>query len=230
MLSLQQISKRSANAGFTIKNFAYGARISNEAPSSCYCIFRKPYRMKELCRSQGLPDMSRFKKALGKTNFQVIVSTIFLLTLVFSGIGSGILALEYVSVYDTANRFNPQVRQILKEAPDSTTRVISIRVPVINNGSRLIHIEGYAFIVTLNGETVALRETFEDIFVAPGQRADVWGNFTFYDTEADPILEAEISGEWNWVIRYPMRVYVGSRLYVLYQHFIMPFQGVEEVS
>jgi len=28
MLSLQQVSKRSANAEFTIKNFAYDARIS----------------------------------------------------------------------------------------------------------------------------------------------------------------------------------------------------------
>ncbi len=173
--------------------------------------------------------MSRFKKALGQTNYQVIITTIFLLTIVISGIGCGILSVEYVSVYDTANQFNPQVSQVLKEAPDSTTRIISIRVPVQNNGSRLIHIEGYAFFVNLNGEPVALRETFEDIFIAPGQRTNIWGNFTFHDAEAQPILDAEISGEWNWVIRYPMRVYVGGRLYVLYQHFVMPFQGVEEV-
>ncbi|MFX1319665.1 MAG: hypothetical protein ACFE9D_09335 [Promethearchaeota archaeon] len=174
--------------------------------------------------------MSRFKRALGTTKFQVAVTTIFLLTFVISLIGSGILAIEYVSVYDTANKFNPQVSQILKEAPDSTTRIISIRIPVQNNGSRLIHIQGYAFFVNLNGQTIALRETFEDIFIIPGQRADIWGNFTFHDAEAQPILDAEISGEWSWVIRYPMRVYVGERLYVLYQNFVTVFQGVEEVN
>jgi hypothetical protein len=155
---------------------------------------------------------------------------IFILTLVFSGIGSGILAIDYVSVYDTANRFNPQVNRILKEAPNATTRIISVQVPIRNNGSRLLHIEGFAFYITLNGEPIIFRETFQNIFIAPHQTYILWGNFTLTETRIDPILDAEISGEWEWLVRYPMRVYVGGRLYVLYQHFIQEFSGVEEVS
>lgn len=174
--------------------------------------------------------MNRLKNSVRQINYRTIVTSVFFVTIIISGIGSLYLSLEYVSVYDTANKFNPQVSRILKAAPNSTTRIISIEVPVQNTGSRLIQIEGYAFFVDLNGETIALRETFEDIFIAPGQQDTLWGNFTYTNSSADPIIDAESSGDWNWYIRYPMRVYVGGRLYVVYQHFIMEFTGVEEVT
>ncbi len=174
--------------------------------------------------------MNRFKKSDGKINYQAIVTCIFVITLVISGIGSIFLSLEYVSVYDTANRFNPQVSRILKETPNNTTRIISIEIPLQNNGSRLIHIEGFAFIVDLNGEPLILNETFKDIFLVPGQVYVLWGNFSFTGNDAQPIIDAELSDDWNWIIRYPMRVYVGGRLYVLYQHFIQVFSGIEDVS
>jgi hypothetical protein len=177
-----------------------------------------------------MPLMKRFKKALVRPTYQTVVSIIVLLIFVSSGIGSVFLSLEYVSVYDTANRFNPQVSRVLKAAPDNVTRVISIEIPLQNNGSRLIHIEGYAFLIYLNGQPLAQQETFQNIFIAPGQSDILWGNFTLTGRSAQQIIDAELSDDWNWVIRYPMRVYIGERLYVLYQHFVTFLTGVEEVS
>ncbi|MFW9831331.1 MAG: hypothetical protein ACFFD8_06110 [Candidatus Thorarchaeota archaeon] len=174
--------------------------------------------------------MKRLKKAVNQSKYQTIVTGIFILVIVISGIGSIFLALDYVGVYHTTNQFAPRIHRVMKEAPDSTTRIISIELPLQNNGSELINIEGYAFIVYLNGQLIAYRETFVQIFIPPGLSTTLWGNFTFTGDDAQPIIDAELSDEWNWIIQYPIRAYIGGWLYVIFQHFTMPWTGVEEVS
>ena len=173
--------------------------------------------------------MNRFKKVLSRQEYQKLVTTIFLVAIVVSGTGSVILSLEFVGVYDTANQFSPRIQQVLKFTPNSTTRLISIELPIRNNGSQQIHIEGWAFVVYLNGQLIAYRDTFGDITLVPGQEITIWENFSFTGDAVDIFEDAELSGEWNWVFQYPMRAFVGAWLYVVFRHFIMSWTGVEEV-
>jgi hypothetical protein len=174
-------------------------------------------------------QMSRFKKVLSRQEYQKLVTTIFLVSIVLAGTGSVILSLEFVGVYDTANQFSPRIHQVLKFTPNSSTRIIAIELPIKNNGSQQIHIEGYAFVVYLNGQLIAYRDTFGDIILAPGEEIILWENFTFTGDAVDLFVNAESSGEWNWVFQYPMRAYVGAWLYVVFRHFIMSWTGVSEV-
>ncbi|MFX1575620.1 MAG: hypothetical protein ACFFCF_00450 [Promethearchaeota archaeon] len=174
--------------------------------------------------------MKRIKALLNQKRYQKLVTAIFFLVIVVSGIVSIVLSMEFVGVYDTTNEFAPQISRVLKITPNSTTRIIAIELPLKNNGSKLIRIEGYAFVVYLNDQLIAYRDTFGDIILAPGEETTIWENFTFTGDAIESIVNAELSEQWNWLFQYPMRAYVGAWLYVVFRHFIMPWTGVEEVS
>ena len=173
--------------------------------------------------------MSRLKKVVSRQEYQKLVTTIFLVAIVVSGTGSILLSLEFVGVYDTANQFAPRINQVLISTPNSSARILAVELPIRNNGSQQIHIEGYAFVVYLNGHLIGYRDTFGDIILAPGDEITIWENFTFTGDTVDLIDDAALSGEWNWVFQYPMRAFVGTWLYVVFRHFIMSWTGVEEV-
>lgn len=173
--------------------------------------------------------MMRVKQAIYKTKYRNVVTAIFFLSIVACGVGSVILSTEYFAVYDTANHFSPRITRFAKSAPSPNTRLLIIELHIDNNGSRLLHVFGYGIIVYLNGHQVAQQDTYNDIFLLPGQeitliiRLDVTGNY------AQQIIDAEQSGEWNWFIRHPMRLYVGGWLYLVMAHLATPWLGIEEV-
>ncbi len=173
--------------------------------------------------------MKRVKQAISKPTYQNVVTAIFFLSVIVCGIGSVVLSIEYLAVYDTANRFLPEVTRIAKSILSEDARFLTVEIPVRNDGSRLLHIWAYNVYVELNGEVIANRDVFRDIFLQPGQEELIQQNFTVTDGFAQRIINAEQSGEWNWFIRFPMRVYVGGWLYVAFGHFAMSVTGVEEV-
>ena len=158
-----------------------------------------------------------------------MVTAIFFLSVIVCGIGSVVLSIEYLAVYDTANKLLPEVTRIAKSTLSEDARSLVVEIQARNDGTRLLHIWGYNVYVELNGQTIANRDVFQDLFLQPGQVLIIEENFTVVGGFAQRIVDAEQSGEWNWFIRYPMRVYIGGWLYVAYGHFAMSVTGVEEV-
>jgi hypothetical protein len=174
--------------------------------------------------------LKKFKEAISKPRYQTIVTGIFFLSVIICGIGSVVLSIEYLAVYDTANKFLPQVTRIAKSTISEEARSIVVEIETRNDGSRLLHIWGYRVLIILNDAVIANRDVFRDIFLQPGQVLIIEENFTIIGSFAQRIIDAEQSDEWNWIIQYPMRVYVGGWLYVSYGHFAVSLTGVEEVN
>lgn len=174
--------------------------------------------------------LKRFKQAISKPKHQTIITTIFFLSVIVCGIGSVVLSIEYLAVYDTANKFLPQVTRIAKSIISEDSRSVVVEIQTVNNGTRLLHIWGYRVLLELNENVIANRDIFRDIFLQPGQATIIEENFTIIGGFAQHIIDAEQSGEWNWIIQYPMRVYVGGWLYVSYGHFASSWTGIEEVN
>ena len=173
--------------------------------------------------------MMRAKRAIYKPTYRNIVTIIFFVTTIALGIGSIILSTEYFAVYDTANQFRANVLSVEKATPSSQERLITIDIAVHNNGSRLVHIWGYSVIAELNGEWIGQIDVYQDIFLQPGQGSTITVRLLVTGLYIEPIVEAESSGQWNWVIRYPMRLFVGGWLYIVLAYLATEYIGVEEV-
>ncbi len=174
--------------------------------------------------------MMRAKRAIYKPTYRNLVTVIFFVITIALGIGSVILSVEYFAVYDTANQFRPQVMSVEKVTPSSAERLIIVDILVQNNGSRLVHIWGYAVNLELNGEWVGQEDVYQDIYLQPGQETTITVRILVTGLYVQPIVEAESSGEWNWFIRYPMRIYVGGWLYIVMAHLSTNYFGVEELD
>ncbi len=171
----------------------------------------------------------RLKRAIYKPTYRNIVTAIFFVTTIALGIGSVLLSTEYFAVYDTANQFRAQVTSVEKATPASSERLIIVDIALQNNGSRIIHIWGYAVILELNGEWVSQIDIYQDIFLQPGQGTTIIVRMLITGLYVEPIIDAESSGQWNWFIRYPMRIYVGGWLYIVLAYLGTEYTGVEEV-
>ncbi len=174
--------------------------------------------------------MSGVRRITSKSIYKKAFTGIFFLCVIASGIGSIFLSVEYFAVYDTANNFHPRVTGLEKSAPSASERLLIVDLTIANNGTRIVHIFGYGIIILLNSHQVAQRDTYEDIFLQPGQEITLTIRLLTTGFYAQQIIDAEVSGEWNWVIRHPMRLYVGGWLYVVLAYLATPWTGIEEVS
>lgn len=175
--------------------------------------------------------MKRLKQAIYKPKYRHLVTALFFLSVTACAVGSLILSIEYLAVYDTANHFSPHVTRLAKAAPSVDTRLLIVDLHIDNNGTRIVHIFGYAVIVYLNGHQVAQQDVYNDIYLDPGE--DI--TLTFYlevsGLYAQRIVDAESSGQWNWLVRHPIRLYIGGGdwLYIVMAHLSTEWLGVEEV-
>ena len=173
--------------------------------------------------------MMRAKRAIYKPTYRNIISIIFFVTTIALGIGSVILSTEYFAVYDTANRFRATLTSVEKATPSDQERLIIVDIDVQNNGSRLLHIWGYSVVLELNGEWIGQIDIYQDIYLQPGQETTITVRILITGLYIGPIIEAESSGQWNWFIRYPMRIYVGGWLYIVLAYLGTEYIGVEVV-
>lgn len=173
--------------------------------------------------------MKRLKETLSRPTYRKSVTVLFFACVIICGAGSVILSFDYLAVYDTANNFSAGVSNVLKATVDSETRIITVILRIYNNGSRPIRIFGYSVIVELNDGFVAQRDIFDDdVYLNPGTFDTIIFDLIVTGLYAQRIIDAEQTGEWNWLIRYPMRVYV-AWLYVAFSYLGEVWHGVVEV-
>ncbi|MFX1565390.1 MAG: hypothetical protein ACFFCH_05315 [Promethearchaeota archaeon] len=173
--------------------------------------------------------MMRLKQTLYRPSYRNLVTVVFFVTTIALGIGSIILSMEYFAVYDTANQFRPIVTSVEKSTPSANERLIIVDIQVQNNGTRLVHIWGYTVSLELNGEYVSQVDIFQDIFLQPGQQTTIVVRILVTGLFVNTIIDAESSGQWNWYIRYPMRVYIGGWLYIAMAYLSTHYNGITEV-
>ncbi|MFX1510307.1 MAG: hypothetical protein ACFFBR_08400 [Promethearchaeota archaeon] len=172
--------------------------------------------------------MMRLKQTLYKPSYRNLVTVVFIVTTIALGIGSIILSVEYFAVYDTANHFRPTITSVEKSTPSASERLITVDILVQNNGTRLVHIWGYTVSLELNGEYISQVDTFQDIFLQPGQETTIVVRILVTGLYVNTIIDAESSGQWNWYIRYPMRIYIGGWLYIAMSYLSTYYTGVIE--
>jgi len=173
--------------------------------------------------------MMRIKRTIYKPTYRNIVTVLFFVITIALGIGSVILSVEYFAVYDTANQFRPVITSVEKAAPNPNERLLIIDILVQNNGSRLLHIWGYSISLELNGEWVGQEDIYQDIFLQPGQQTTITVRHLVTGLFVEPIIDTESSDQWNWFIRYPMRIYVGGWLYIAMAYLSTYYNGVTEL-
>lgn len=180
--------------------------------------------------------MLRFRSAISKPKYRTVVSGIFLLTVILCGVGSILLSIEYLAVYDTANQFVPHVTRIQKASPSEDSRLLTIDLQISNDGSRLVHIFRYDILIYIQDENdpqnyhqVAIREYHDDIFLLPGQETTLRLMFLIEGGYAQHIIDAENADNLTWFILHPMRVWFGGWLNVRMSYLGTPWVGAEEV-
>jgi len=178
----------------------------------------------------------RIRNAISRPKYRTVITGIFLFTVIACGVGSILLSVEYLAVYDTANKFLPHVTRLQKEAPTPTTRLLTIDLLVSNNGTRIVHIYRYDVLVYIQNpddpETfhqVYIREFHEDIFLQPGQILVLHVMCLVEGGYAQRIIDAEDAGQLNWFILHPMRIFFGEWLNVRMSYLGTPWVGAEEV-
>jgi LEA14-like dessication related protein len=159
--------------------------------------------------------------------YRKIVTALFAIGIISSGIGIVILASDFVQVYNTINQFAPQISRIEKSDLGDDDRGLVVDINVANPGSRSIFIEEYGFIIYLNEEYIISLIMFPDRTLEPNTNETLTISVDVTNALVQTILDAEISGEWNWEIRYPMRLCI-SWLYIVPQYY-GTWEGVEEV-
>jgi hypothetical protein len=179
-----------------------------------------------------------------KPRYTQLVALIFIGFVIAAGVGVIILDIDFFSVFDTANRFIPRVTRFTKTDPEGSgdSRNLTLYLSLANPGSRRIFFirEGDPTRPTnidvriwLNGRFITSQEIRPDLVLLPGSDFTLVVNFTVedvYDSTSygSQIVEAEESGEWNWEIMYPMRIFV-EWLYIRESHLRSPWSGIEEV-
>jgi len=159
--------------------------------------------------------------------YRKIATTIFIIGVVLSGVGIVILSTDFVQVYNTVNHFIPQITNVEKTDLGGDDRKIVVILNVENSGTKSIFIEEYGLILYLNGIYVTSIIGFPERTLEPSTNETLPITANVTNALVQPILDAEGSGEWNWKIRYPMRLYI-SWLYIVPQYW-GTWEGVEEV-
>ncbi|MFX1562773.1 MAG: hypothetical protein ACFFDP_05655 [Promethearchaeota archaeon] len=159
--------------------------------------------------------------------YRKVAITIFVIGVVLSGAGIVIISTDFVQVYNTINHFIPHITNVQKADLGGDDRRINVILNVENSGTRSIFIEEYGLILYLNGEYVISILSFPDRTLEPSTNETLLLTADVTNALVQPILDAEGSGEWNWEIRYPMRLYI-SWLYIVPQYW-GTWEGVEEV-
>lgn len=171
--------------------------------------------------------MSSLKAFARKAQYRYIVLFVFAAAIVISSAGSLVLTVQYITVFDTANRFNPSVVSLTKQNVTADSRLISVYIRLPNEGSRPINIFEYGIYLFLNGGFVAHRDVFPDLTVEPFTNETLLVQFTVTGGYAQVVLQAEQSGQWNWDIRYPMRIRV-VWLAITAAYFQQAWTGIQE--
>jgi len=180
--------------------------------------------------------MYRIRNAISRPKYRNVITGIFLVTVIACGVGSVFLSVEYLAVYDTANRFTTGVTQLQKESPTPSTRLLTINLAVSNNGTRLVHVYRYDILIYIqnpdNPETyhqIYIREFHEDLYLQPGQVTVLQFLCLIEGGYAQRIIDAEVAGELNWFILHPMRILFGEWLNVRLSYLGTPWVGAIEV-
>lgn len=179
-----------------------------------------------------------------KPQYTQIVAVIFIGCVIGAGLGVVILDNDFFSVFDTANRFIPRITRFTKspEEGGGDSRNLTLYLNLANPGSRRVIFirEGDPTRPTnidvriwLNGHFITSQEIRPNLVLSPGSDFTLIVNFSvedLYDSSSygSQIAEAEESGEWNWDIQYPMRIFV-EWLYLRESHLRAPWSGIEEV-
>jgi hypothetical protein len=180
--------------------------------------------------------MLRIRNAISKPKYRNVVTGIFFLSVIVCGVGSILLSIEYLAVYDTANRFLPHVTRLQKSSPTPSTRLLTIDLQVGNNGTRMVHIFRYDILVYIRNPTdpdryhqVYIREFHEDVYLLPGNTTTLRIMCLIEGGYAQRVIDAENAGQLNWFILHPMRVWFGEWLNVRMSYLGTPWIGAEEV-
>lgn len=171
--------------------------------------------------------MTQLRAAARKRHYRHLVIALFVASIIVSSAGSLVLSVEYFTVFETANRFNPYVFALTKENVTEDSRLISVYLRLPNTGSRSIFIFEYGILLTLNDHFVAQRDAYPNLTINPSSNATLVVQFTVTSGYAEVIIQAEQSDQWNWNIRYPMRLTVGW-LSITASHFQQPWSGIQE--
>lgn len=159
--------------------------------------------------------------------YRKIAIALFAIGVISSGIGTILLSSDFIQVYSTVNHFIPQIVGIEKSDLGDDDRRLVVELNVENAGSRSILIEQYGITIYLNGEYIVYDEGYPDRNIEPFTNDTFSIQVDVTSVLVDTILDAEVSGHWNWEISYPMRLSV-SWLYLIpgYQG---SWEGVTEV-
>jgi len=139
------------------------------------------------------------------------------------------MAADYVTVYQTVCNFSPYITRITRSGTGEDQRNITIYMNLANSGSRPIYIYQYGIHLELNGNFVAdQQEFFPDLWLQPGDNITITITLVVVSSFVQPILEAEESGQWEWLILFSMRIWI-VWLYLI-PHFYIMWWDCEEVA
>jgi hypothetical protein len=173
--------------------------------------------------------MNRLKALAGRAHYRQVVIGVFIASVLICSFADVALAIEYSTVFGAASQFLPHVLSLTKQNVTADARVITVCIDVPNNTSRPVLLYEYGVILTLNGQFIAQRDVFPNLMLQPGSNETLTASFTVTGRYAQFIIQAEQSGQWNWVIAYPMRFYI-DWLFVMAQNFHEPWSGIQEVT
>jgi len=171
--------------------------------------------------------MSGLRALRRKAHYGHVVIAFFIAAVIVSAAGSLVLSVEYFTVFDTAGRFTPSVFALTKQNVTEDSRLISVHLRLLNTGSRPVFIFEYGVLLTLNGQFVAQRDAYPALTIEPDSNQTLVVQFTVTGGYAQVIIQAELSEQWDWDIRYPMRFTVGW-LSVTASHFRQAWSGIQE--
>ena len=155
-----------------------------------------------------------------KPSYTQVVLGLFIVSIIISAIGSAVMAADYVTVYQTLCGLTVGITRIAKTGTGEDQRNITIYLFLFNNGSRPIYLYQYGIHLELNGKFVAdQQEFFPDLWVHPGENRSLTVMFVVTSSFVNPILEAEESGHWRWMVLFSMRIWI-VWLYLVPQFYI----------
>lgn len=169
--------------------------------------------------------MLRLKKTMSGALYRKAVTALFIGCVIVCGAGSVFLSFDYLAVYNTANSLSVGITQVINAVVDPDSRLLTITLRIENRGSRILDIYRYDITVWLNDRYIAQEPGETRLLLEPGEYDTRIFNILVDDIYAERIIEAEQSGQWNWIIQYPMRMWI-SWLHVTFSYLGEEWQGV----
>jgi LEA14-like dessication related protein len=177
---------------------------------------------------KGTLVMKRLRALVRKPRYRHLAIAFFVASVILCSFGSASLSVEYSAVFDTFGRFGPYVVALTKGIVSEDSRLITVYLKVPNSGTRPIYLYEYGVYLYLNDHAVAQRDIFPNLTLQPGSNDTLLVQFTVTTGYVQYIIDAEQTDQWNWIIRFPMRLYVGW-LTIRASQLGQTWSGIEEV-